>query len=457
MKLLVVGTGYVGLVTGACFAEMGHHVICLDIDKTKILNLIQGIIPIYEPGLEELVKRNIAQGRLEFTTDYGYGVNNALVCFIAVSTPTGEDGAADITYVKEAAQSIAHEINEYKIIVNKSTVPVGSAKAVSEMIKSTLVKRECHYEFDVVSNPEFLKEGDAINDFMKPDRIVIGTDNPQVALLMEELYAPFNLNHDRILIMDPLSAEMTKYAANAMLASRISFMNEISGLCEKLGADIKMVRKGIGSDHRIGYSFLYAGIGYGGSCFPKDLNALRAMGKQCNQPMVLLDAVEEINRRQKELLGQKIETYFQDKGGVSDKIFAIWGLSFKPGTDDLREAPALILIRYLLKQGAYLRIYDPVAMTKGKALFKKSPQLTWCQNEIETVQNADAIALLTEWKQFRFIDFKEIIPNLRRKVFFDGRNQYNPKEMALLGFDYFNIGQPSVKAHPALHTIASAE
>ena len=441
MKILVVGTGYVGLVTGACFAEMGHKVICLDIDREKIQMLKEGVIPIYEPGLEEIVKRNVAQGRLEFTTDYAYGVQESLICFIAVATPSGEDGSADVTYVKKAATLIAEQMDGYKIIVNKSTVPVGSAELVHGVISKALKKERKSHEFDVVSNPEFLKEGDAISDFMKPDRIVIGTDNPRVAALMHELYAPFNLNHDRILIMDPASAEMTKYAANAMLASRISFMNEIAALCERLGADISMVRKGIGSDLRIGYSFLYAGAGYGGSCFPKDVKALQASARALDCPTPLLDAVETVNIRQKELLGQKMDTYFADKGGVHHKTIAIWGLAFKPGTDDLREAPALVLVRHLLEQGAFVRLYDPVAMPKAKALLKKSPQITWCKSEFEAAEKSDAIALVTEWKQFRFVDFSQILSLMQGKAFFDGRNQYLPQEMATYGFDYFSIGQ----------------
>ncbi len=441
MKILVVGTGYVGLVTGACFAEMGHKVICLDIDREKIQMLKEGIIPIYEPGLEEIVKRNALQGRIEFTTDYTYGVRESLICFIAVATPTGEDGAADVTYVKRAAEQIAEQMDGYKIIVNKSTVPVGSAEVVYAVIAKTLKANAKSYEFDVVSNPEFLKEGDAVGDFMKPDRIVIGTDNPRVAALMEELYAPFNINHDRILIMDPASAEMTKYAANAMLASRISFMNEMAGLCERVGADISMVRKGIGSDQRIGYSFLYAGAGYGGSCFPKDVKALQATARNLAYSTPLLDAVETVNIRQKELLGQKIDTYFAQRGSVRHKTIAIWGLAFKPGTDDMRESPALVLIRHLLEQGAYVRLYDPVAMPKAKMLLKKSPQITWCKNEFEAAEKVDAIALLTEWKQFRFVDFSQICSQMQGRAFFDGRNQYLPQEMAAHGFDYFSIGQ----------------
>lgn len=441
MKILVVGAGYVGLVTGACFAEMGHQVICLDINQEKIQKLKDGVIPIYEPGLEEMIKRNVQAGRLEFITDYAYGVANSLVCFIAVATPPAENGTADISYVKQAATQIAKNMDSYKIIVNKSTVPVGSSKNVFDLIVDTLKERKCTVEFDVVSNPEFLKEGDAVNDFMKPDRIVIGTENPRVAVLMEELYGPFNLNRDRVLIMDPRSAEMTKYAANAMLAARISFMNEIAGLCERVGADINLVRKGIGSDHRIGYAFLYAGAGYGGSCFPKDVQALRTSADHLQYETPLLDAVEAINMRQKELLGAKIETYFSSKGGLAGKVIAIWGLSFKPGTDDMREAPSLILIRHLLKKGAFVRLYDPVAMQRAKAILKKTPQIIWCRDEFEAASGADAIVLITEWKQFRFVDFNRILPKLKGKVFFDGRNQYAAKEMAAKGFDYFSIGQ----------------
>jgi len=441
MKILIVGTGYVGLVTGACFAEMGHHVICLDIDPDKIQKLKEGVVPIYEPGLEEIVKRNALAGRLEFTTDYAYGVRNALFCFIAVSTPRGENGAADITYVKQAARQIAEQMESYKIIVNKSTVPVGSARAVSETIGSVLKEKGSQIEFDVVSNPEFLKEGDAINDFMKPDRIVIGTDNPRVAALMVELYTPFNLNHDRILVMDPVSAEMTKYAANAMLAARISFMNEVAGICERVGADVNWVRKGIGADQRIGYAFLYAGAGYGGSCFPKDVQALKATAQELEYSTPLLDAIEAVNQKQKKLLGEKMTAYFADKGGLEGKVIAIWGLAFKPGTDDMREAPSLVLIRHLLESGAFVRLYDPVSMQRAKTLLRRSPQITWCRDEFDAAAGADAIALVTEWKQFRVIDFGQILPKLKGKAFFDGRNQYAAKEMTAHGFDYLSIGQ----------------
>lgn len=443
MKILIVGTGYVGLVTGACFAEMGHSVICLDIDEQKIALLNADKIPIYEPGLEEVVKRNREAGRLEFTTDYAYGVTSSLVCMIAVSTPAGEDGSADIRFVTRAAEQIAEHMEGYKLVVNKSTVPVGSARAVAEIISATLQKRGLSYQFDTVSNPEFLKEGDAINDFMKPDRIVIGTDTPRAESLMRELYAPFNLNHDRLIAMDVLSAEMTKYAANAMLASRISFMNEVAGLCEKVGADVSKVRIGIGSDQRIGYPFLYPGVGYGGSCFPKDIKALRAIGVEYGYSMPLIDAIDAVNARQKKVLGEKILAYFENR--IEGCRIAIWGLSFKPGTDDMREAPSLVLIRQLLERGARVRLYDPVAMPRAKEILKKSPQITWCIDEFEAAKDADAIALVTEWKQFRTLDFDKVAP--KQRLLFDGRNQYSPQEMQERGYLYFSIGRPPICPH----------
>lgn len=449
MKILVIGTGYVGLVTGACFAEMGHQVMCLDIDHEKIESLKKGVIPIFEPGLEEIVKRNSESGRLQFTTDYSLGVAFGDLCFIAVSTPTSEDGSADLSYVRRASVQIATHMDCHKIIVNKSTVPVGTASMVREIIATTLAERGLSLTFDVVSNPEFLKEGDAISDFMKPDRIVIGTDSGHSEEIMRELYAPFNLNHERLLVMDPLSSEMTKYAANAMLASRISFMNEIARVCEKVGADISSVRKGIGSDKRIGYSFLYAGAGYGGSCFPKDIKALKATAQRQGVGVPLLDAIEEVNERQKHLIGEKIENVFgKDLFG---KTIAIWGLAFKPGTDDLREAPALVLLRTLLEQGAHVRLFDPIAMKKAKQLVKRSPQIVFCKDEFEAASGCDAIALMTEWKQFRFLDFKKVLAEMKGRAFFDGRNQYHPEEMALLGFDYYSIGRA-----PALHALEAA-
>ncbi|MCP5468943.1 MAG: UDP-glucose/GDP-mannose dehydrogenase family protein [Chlamydiales bacterium] len=451
MKILVLGTGYVGLVTGACFAEMGHDVTCLDIDKEKIRLLQEGTIPIFEPGIEEIVKRNFEAGRLHFTTDYAEAVPNALFCFIAVATPEGEDGSADLRYVKCAAKQIAEQMDGYKVIVNKSTVPVGSAEEVRSVIEQELQRRGVSHEFDVVSNPEFLKEGDAINDFMKPDRVVIGADNPRVIELMRELYSPFNLNCDRILVMDPASSEMTKYAANTMLASRISFMNELAGICEEVGADIGQVRKGIGSDSRIGYPFLYAGAGYGGSCFPKDVKALRALAHEKGYKTAIIDAIEEVNAQQKHVLSKKVLHYF---GDVAQKRIAVWGLSFKPGTDDMREAPSLIFIRTLLEKGAYLSLFDPIAMKKAKNLLPKSPQLTWCSNEYEAAKEADAVCLITDWKQFRFIDLERVHKAMRGHAFFDGRNQYNPKEMARKGFDYISIGRdPLYAREEALHSV----
>lgn len=446
MKILVVGTGYVGLVTGACFAEMGHQVMCLDIDRKKISSLNDGKIPFFEPGLEEIVKRNAAAGRLHFTTDYAEGVAFATLYFIAVSTPSKEDGSANLTYFLQAIDSIGEHMQGEAIIVNKSTVPVGTAQLVKERLE-----KQISHPFHVVSNPEFLKEGDAVNDFMKPDRIIIGSDEPKVAALMQELYAPFNLSHERLLVMDPISAEMTKYAANAMLAARISFMNEIAGLCEIVGADINRVRKGIGSDRRIGYAFLYAGVGYGGSCFPKDIQALAATAKTHAYDTPLLHAIEEVNARQKQVMGQKIARYFAKE--LAGKIIAIWGLSFKPGTDDLREAPALVLIRFLLEQGAYVRLFDPIAMPKAKLQIPFSPQITWCQDEFDTAKDAHAIVLMTEWKQFRYIDFETVLKKMQGRAFFDGRNQYTPSEMTAHGFDYISIGRPDGLLEKASHLV----
>ncbi len=440
MRILVLGTGYVGLVTGACFAEMGHQVICLDIDQEKIRLLNAGVIPIFEPGIEELVRRNQKEGRLHFTTDYAEAVPRALFCFIAVATPEGDDGSADLSYVKRAAEQLAEHMDGYKVVVNKSTVPVGSTRQIRQVIQQQLEERGVDYEFDVVSNPEFLREGDAINDFMKPDRIVIGADNPRVVALMRELYSSFNVNHDRIIVMEPESSEMTKYAANAMLASRISFMNELAGLCEEVGADITQVRKGIGSDSRIGYSFLYAGVGYGGSCFPKDVRALRALARGKGYPTFMIDAIEEVNGRQKQKLADKIFDHLD----VMGKRLAIWGLSFKPGTDDMREAPALVLVRTLLEKGAHLALFDPIAMKNAKKLLAKSPQISWSANEYEAVEGADAVVLVTDWKQFRFVDLDRVRGCMRGALFFDGRNQYNPVEMVKRGFDYISIGRKSV-------------
>jgi len=446
MRLLIIGTGYVGLVTGTCFAEMGHRVICLDIDAEKVSNLQQGIIPIYEPGLEEMVKRNTAAGRLSFTTDMTQGVAEAPVCFIAVNTPSSKDGSADINHVREVAKAIASCMNDYRVIVNKSTVPVGTAEEVSMIIQGSLDERGLNCGFDIVSNPEFLKEGNAVNDCMKPDRVVIGVNSERAATIMKEIYSPFMLSHERLLTMDIASAEMTKYAANLMLAARISFMNELAGLCELTGADINKVRKGIGSDKRIGYSFLYAGVGFGGSCFPKDLRALRALAAAMDYSTPLLKAIEETNARQKQLLGKKIAAYYSEAGGVVRKTIAILGLSFKPDTDDMREAPSLVLIDQLMKGGASLRLYDPVAMDKAQELVQDSDNLCWCHDEVEAATGADALVIVTEWRQFRFLDFVALRHKMKGKVIFDGRNQYHPEEVVKHGFDYISIGRKAMFA-----------
>lgn len=444
MKLLVIGTGYVGLVTGTCFAEMGHEVICLDIDTNKIDGLNRGEIPIYEPGLQEMVLRNAREKRLFFTTNYAAAAKNSDVCFIAVSTPSSDSGACDLSYVFQAAESLAEHMDGYKLIVNKSTVPVGTAGQVRSVIQDRLNALGKSVTFDIASNPEFLKEGAAISDCMKPDRIIIGVESERARTLMEELYAPFSISQQKILFMDVASAEMTKYASNAMLALRISFMNELSELCEKLGANINQIRLGMGTDVRIGPHFLYAGAGFGGSCFPKDIRALRHMGKECDVPMPIMDAVETINKRQKQALLRKMMSYFSTKGGLQSKTIAIWGLSFKPDTDDIREAPALELIGDLLKAGAHVRLYDPIAQKNAKVVLKDQPHITWCKDEYEAAHSSHAIALVTDWKQFRFVDFEKVVSGLQERAFFDGRNQYRPKEMKSRGFAYFGIGIPGV-------------
>lgn len=454
MHLLMIGTGYVGLVTGTCLAEMGHHVTCLDINQTKIDALNRGEIPIYEPGLEEMVRRNVKAHRLQFTTNYSQAVAAAQVCFLTVETPMMPSGHADMQAIFRAAVSIAEHMNDYKVIVNKSTVPVGTAAQVKEAMRAALEQRGAKINFDVVSNPEFLKEGNAINDCMKPDRIIIGSDNPKVIDLMKEIYAPFMLSHERVIVMDIPSAEMTKYAANAMLATRISFMNELAGLCELTGADINKVRKGIGSDKRIGYSFLYAGPGFGGSCFPKDLRALRSQAQNLGYEMPVIEAVELINARQKLVVGQKIAHYFALRDGLAGKTIGILGLSFKPDTDDMREAPSLVLISQLLLAGARLNLFDPAAMENAK---KTIPQAAvhWCKDEIEVATDADALVLMTEWKQFRLLDFDTLLNKMRGKAFFDGRNQYHPHEMAKRGFDYISIGQSPAFSHQSAKEVCS--
>ncbi len=442
MDLLVVGCGYVGLVAGACFADMGHHVVCLDLHEHKIEGLKRYQIPIYEPNLEEFVRRNSKAERLKFTIDYPSAVSAAAVCFIAVDTPMGNDGNANLQYVLKAATSIALNLNAPKIVVIKSTVPVGTAEIVRKTIQKVLDDRNVNIKFSVVSNPEFLKEGDAINDFMKPDRVLIGSSDENAIAIMKTIYAPFMLNHNRLIVMDNASAEMTKYAANAMLALRISFMNELSGICELTNADICKVRIGIGSDKRIGYSFLYAGPGYGGSCFPKDIRALSAQASHYDYETPLIDAISLANQRQKAVMANKIFRYFSAKKGVAHITIGILGLSFKPDTDDVRESPALVIINELLEVGAQLRLYDPAALENVKKLYPQNPNITICHNEIDTAKGADALVLMTEWKQFRLLDFKQILCHMCGNAFFDARNQFDPQEITAQGFDYISIGRP---------------
>lgn len=445
MKLLIVGTGYVGLVSGACLAETGHKVICLDINEEKIAKLQNGIIPIYEPGLEEIVKRNLHAGRLVFSTDYASSVEAAQVCFLCVDTPMTPQGHADLTSVLQAAASIAAHMPDYRVIVNKSTVPVGTGRQVANIIEKICDDRGLPLEFDVVSNPEFLKEGNAVNDFMKPDRVIIGTDSVRAANIMKEIYSPFMLSHERLMMMDVISAELTKYAANSMLATRISFMNELAGFCELVGADINKVRKGIGADKRIGYNFLYAGPGFGGSCFPKDIKALLAQARQHGYSMPIIESVEEVNRRQKKVLGKKLLDYFAPRGGLNGKVIGILGLSFKPDTDDVREAASHVLIADLLQENCLLRLFDPVAMDNMKK-HADSSQITWCSSEMDAAEGADALVLVTEWKQFRFLDFTELLAVMKGSAFIDGRNQYHPHEVVKHGFDYIGIGLPPLYA-----------
>jgi UDPglucose 6-dehydrogenase len=439
MKLAVIGTGYVGLVTGTCFAEMGNDVWCVDVDAEKIKNLHNGIIPIYEPGLEDMVKRNYGEGRLRFTTDIKEAMDNTLIAFIAVGTPPGEDGSADLKYVLQVASDIGNVIDKYTIIVDKSTVPVGTAKKVSDRIAETLAARgHSEIEFDVVSNPEFLKEGDAVEDFMRPDRVVIGADNVRTAEIMRELYSAFTRQGERFILMDVVSAELTKYAANAMLATRISFMNEISQLCEATGADVEQIRRGLGSDSRIGKPFLYAGLGYGGSCFPKDVKALIKTSRDFGlEPSVLL-SVEHVNKKQREHFVKKVLNFYG--GNVQGKVFAVWGLAFKPQTDDMREAPVLDIIPMLREKGATFRAYDPIAWKNAQKILGNDG-IEYIQNNYDAADGADAILLMTEWHHFRRPDFDRLKKSLKKPVIFDGRNQYDKRQMKELGFDYFSIGR----------------
>jgi UDPglucose 6-dehydrogenase len=439
MKVTVFGSGYVGLVTGVCLAEVGNDVVCIDVDQQKIDNLKKGIIPIYEPGLDALVKDNQQAGRLRFTTDIQEAVSHGVFQFIAVGTPPDEDGAADLQYVLAVAKSIASYMNDYRIVIDKSTVPVGTADKVRETILQAQEKRGVTIDFDVVSNPEFLKEGAAIDDFMKPDRIIIGTDNPRTAELLKALYAPFNRSHERIITMDVRSAELTKYAANAMLATKISFMNELANLAELLGADIEHVRNGIGSDSRIGYSFIYPGCGYGGSCFPKDVKALERTAQQMGYKAELLNAVENVNDRQKQVLFNKIIQHYN--GDLQGKTFALWGLAFKPKTDDMREAPSRVILESLINAGATVRAFDPEAMAEAKRIYGDKPGLTLVETAEEALQGAYALIVVTEWKNFWSPDFELLKNTLKDAVIFDGRNLYQPALLKKLGIVYYGIGR----------------
>ena len=439
MKVTVFGSGYVGLVTGVCLAEVGNDVVCIDVDQQKIDNLKKGIIPIYEPGLDALVKHNQQAGRIRFTTDIQEAVSHGVFQFIAVGTPPDEDGAADLQYVLAVAKSIAAYMNDYRIIIDKSTVPVGTADKVKETILQAQEKRGVTIDFDVVSNPEFLKEGAAIDDFMKPDRIIIGTDNPRTAELLKALYAPFNRSHERIITMDVRSAELTKYAANAMLATKISFMNELANLAELLGADIEHVRNGIGSDSRIGYSFIYPGCGYGGSCFPKDVKALERTAQQMGYKAELLNAVENVNDRQKQVLFNKIVQHYN--GDLQGKTFALWGLAFKPKTDDMREAPSRVILESLINAGATVRAFDPEAMAEAKRIYGDKPGLILVETAEEALQGAHALIVVTEWKNFWSPDFELLKNTLKDAVIFDGRNLYRPELLRKQGIVYYGIGR----------------
>jgi UDPglucose 6-dehydrogenase len=455
VKITIIGTGYVGLVSGACLADIGNDVLCLDIDRTKIETLAAGGIPIYEPGLEQLVKHNAAAGRLRFTTDVEEAVQFGALQFIAVGTPPDEDGSADLRHVLEAARNIGRHMREYKVVVDKSTVPVGTADRVSEAIAGELRGRGMSVPFSVVSNPEFLKEGAAVEDFMKPDRIVIGADDERARQLMRTLYAPFQRNHERMLMMDVRSAELTKYAANAMLATRISFMNELANLAEALGADVEQVRQGMGSDPRIGYHFLYPGCGYGGSCFPKDVTALQHTGVQHDVPLKILAAVDEVNQAQKTRLVQKLVARLGPN--LHGRRFALWGLAFKPNTDDMREAPSRVVIEDILRLGGKVHAYDPVATSEAQRIYRGETRVTFADNPMAALDDADALVIVTEWKSFRSPDFAAIKQRLKLPLLFDGRNLYEPDAVREAGLEYFSIGrrQPEPQAAaPVPHAVA---
>ena len=439
MKITVVGTGYVGLVSGACLAEVGNDVLCLDLDPNKIKILNDGGIPIYEPGLQEMVNRNHKAGRLAFTTDIEQGVAFGTVQFIAVGTPPAEDGSADLQHVLAAARNIGRHMRDYRVVVDKSTVPVGTADKVRAAIAGELKQRGADIAFSVVSNPEFLKEGAAVEDFMRPERIVVGSDDERATLVMRNLYAPFQRNHERVIAMDVRSAELTKYAANAMLATRISFMNELANLAERLGADIEQVRRGIGADPRIGYHFLYPGAGYGGSCFPKDVQALMRTAGEAGMKLLILEAVEQANALQKQVLAQKILKRFgSDLKGLN---FALWGLAFKPNTDDMREASSRVLVAELLERGASVTTYDPVAMDEARHIYKAESRVRFADSPMAALEGADALAIVTEWKEFRSPDFQRVKQVLRTPAIFDGRNLYDPAEVRQNGLEYYPIGR----------------
>ncbi|SFL61408.1 UDPglucose 6-dehydrogenase [Desulfomicrobium norvegicum] len=441
MNICIVGTGYVGLVSAACFAEMGNAVTCVDINPDVIERLKKGEVHIYEPGLEAMVRRNFQEGRLTFTTDLAEGLKDSLFVFCCVGTPEGEDGTADLRYVHQVARDVGRQMNDYKIIVDKSTVPVGTADSVRATVQEELDKRGLNIEFDVVSNPEFLKEGDAVNDFLKPDRVVVGTDNVRTAELLKSLYAPYARSREKMIVMGVRSAEMTKYAANCMLATKISFINEIANICEKVGADVRDVRHGIGADHRIGYQFIYPGVGYGGSCFPKDVKALIGTAQGVGYEPQLLNAVDEVNDRQKTVIARKIETYFAEQGGVKGKTLALWGLAFKANTDDMREAPSLELIRHLTDLGMRVRAFDPVAGPNARRILQDNPLVEICEDQYETLNGAEALAVVTEWNQFRNPEFARIKAALAAPILFDGRNLYSPALLAAEGFAYFCVGR----------------
>jgi len=447
MRVTIFGSGYVGLVTGACLAEAGNHVVCLDVDAKKIERLNKGDVPIHEPGLDALIKRNSEAGRIEFTTDAVKAVAHGLFQIIAVGTPPDEDGSADLRYVLAAARSIGTHINRYSVVVTKSTVPVGTADKVRAEIDARVAERGMRAEFDVVSNPEFLKEGVAIQDFMKPDRVVIGTDNPRTQELMRALYEPFTRNHDRFIVMDVRSSELTKYAANAMLATKISFMNELANIAELCGADVEKVRIGIGSDPRIGYGFIYPGAGYGGSCFPKDVQALIRAARSVGHEAEILSAVESVNRRQKEVLVHKMRQHFG--ADLKGRTVALWGLAFKPNTDDMREAPARTIIEMLWNAGARVRAYDPVASGEAARIFGQRPDLVICKDAYEAATGAGALAIVTEWQEFRSPDFERLKELLTAPVIFDGRNLYDPGMVTRFGFTYYAIGRGKVSPLPA--------